>query len=223
MLPKTRNTKSATKPGALVRAARRFRQETEATHIGVVIDATGSRAAVWEEAQRVQARMFRRLGGGSRLSLRLVHFGGGEITDHGWADSARRVARNMAAVRCRAGLTQVIPALMQFTAAPDAETARAIILIGDSFEEESRSAERAGAALKAAGIKVFSFLEGEDMAAGDAFARLAAMTGGRFARFGDELPLAALCEGVALLSAGRSDELKCIRNKAVRRLFAPPR
>jgi hypothetical protein len=94
-------------------------------------------------------------------------------------------------------------------------------LIGDCFEEDAAQAARLGHALKAAGIKVFAFLEGEDWTADAVFRGLAATTGGRFARLGDELPLDALCAGVALLTAGGAKALAQIENKQVKRLLLP--
>ena len=51
------------------------------------------------------------------------------------------------------------------------------------------------------------------------FRRLAEETGGKFARFGEDLPLGALCEGVALLTAGGDQAVKRLGNKKVRQLL----
>lgn len=219
MLPEKTNSAARQGKGIVARAAARFREARRGTRIGFVIDATGSRARQWEQAQTIQARMFRAAGRRSGMHLRLVHYGGGALCDHGWQDSPRNIAAAMARVRCRSGLTQILPALSRFADDGPDGNAKAIILIGDAFEEDPEEATRIGAALKVAGIRLYAFLEGEDWTAADAFRRLAEMTGGRFARFGDDLPLDELCQGVALLSAGGDGRLRRLKHDKVRRLL----
>ena len=163
--------------------------------------------------------MFRSIAKLSALSLRLAHFGGFGLADHGWMTDPRAVAAQMASVRCITGCTQIIPALAAFAAEAPESRAHALILIGDAFEENIEEAAQLGAALKAAGIKVFSFLEGKDWTAETAFRRLAEATGGKFAQFGADLPLADLCEGAALLAAGGEKAIARLGNKRVRQLL----
>ena len=63
MLPdETKETSPATKSAfsrALERFAARQEERRRETRIGFIIDATGSRDATWEQAQTIQARMFR--------------------------------------------------------------------------------------------------------------------------------------------------------------------
>lgn len=220
MLPtKTVNKSAANSTGAFMRAMKRFRTTRERVHIGLIIDATSSRAKTWEQAQKIQMRMFGRITGLGRLSLRLVHFGGYEVVDHGWQSDPKRLAAKMAAVRCVSGLTQILESLEYFI--DDATPrANAIILIGDCFEECSEEAEHVARRLAARKTKVFSFLEGnEDPVAEAVFKRLAAVTGGKFARLGAELPLGDLCEGVALLAAGGEKAVKRLSNQKAQRLL----
>lgn len=209
------------KSGAFTRALERFREQRKAdsriTRIGFIVDATGSRHATWEQAQTVQGRMFQAVAGLGRVSLRLVHFGGGVLTDHGWSEDTGRLAARMAAVRCHAGQTQVLPALRAF--ADDGERADAVILVGDAFEEEPDEALLLCQALRQRGIRVFAFFEGDLRAAEDQFRLIAETTGGRFARLGDDLPLADLCEGVALLAAGGEKAVRRLGNERARRLL----
>jgi hypothetical protein len=224
MLPAIIKT-NATKKSALSRALQRFtarREERQRiTSLGFLIDATASREASWEAAQASQAKMFRATAKLGALSIRLLHFGGEQLTDHGRMTSARELAAAMASVRCAGGYTQILPGLSVFLRDPPEGRADAIILIGDCFEESPAEAEQIALALKEAGIRVFCFLEGEDWTAEAVFRRLAELTGGRFARLGEELPLGALCEGVALLTAGGSKAVKRLENKQVRLLLLP--
>ena len=208
------------------RAMDRYKKHTEIkqpTRIGFLIDATRSREKTWEQAQTIQAKMFRAASGLKAIKLRLVYFGGGCLSALGWENDAYSVAENMAAVRCRAGLTQIIEGLQSFLAETPEDKATAIILIGDCFEENSGQAERAAILLKEKGIKVFSFIEGNDPTAQSVFRRLSEITGGQFARFGSDLPLSDLCEGVALLTSGGEKALGRLKNKSVRTLLLGPK
>jgi hypothetical protein len=128
----------------------------------------------------------------------------------------------MAKVKCRTGLTQTIQGLECFIDEKPENRAGAIILIGDSFEEDIINAAKTAALLKTKNIKVFSFIEGDDWTAHSVFQNLAATTGGKFAKFGDDLPLGALCEGVALLTSGEEKALTQLKNDKVRLLLAGP-
>ncbi len=95
-------------------------------------------------------------------------------------------------------LTQINGALrLLLNDAPD-DKADALILIGDSFEEDSDKAARFSAKLQRRGIKIFSFIDGDD------------------------LPLAALCEGVALLASGGRKALNRLKNEKARLLLSGP-
>lgn len=216
-------TRSSTAKGALRRALERFAareaERRRVTRLGFLIDATASRAATWEQAQAAQAQMFRSVRKLGRLAVRLVHFGGGQLADDGWFDDPRSAADAMARVRCQSGVTQILPGFAAFLGAPSEKRPSVVILIGDSFEEDAREAERLGAALRHEGIRVFSFLEGRDTRAQSAFRALADATGGRFAALGADLPLDALCEGVALLAAGGDQAVQRLGNKQARALL----
>lgn len=217
MLPTIKSTNAA--PSAFQRARERFAARKRPARIGFLVDATGSRFDTWENAQCTQARMFRLAGQLRALSLRLVHYGGGQLIDHGWMDSPRDVAAAMASVRCEQGLTQILQGLCAFQHDAPESRADAIILIGDCFEEDASQAQQVALALKQAGIRVFCFLEGPDWTAERVFRRIAEITGGKFAKFGSELPLPDLCQGVALLTAGGPKALKRLENKRARQLL----
>lgn len=226
MLPaKIRNaaSKAIDQNSVFTRALERYREVVRPVRIGFVIDATGSRADTWEQAQAVQRRMFDATARINRISVRLVHFGGARLTDDGWKSGARELAAAMAGVRCARGLTQILPALRCFVDAPAQDRARAVIVIGDSFEEDVAVVSGVSAVLKRAGVKVFSFLEGDDALAALAFRQLAEGTGGKFARFGDDLSLGDLCEAVAVLASGGEKAVRRLaNNRAAALLLAPP-
>lgn len=222
MLPIKREMKSPARQGAFSRALTRFKVHQQAkrpTRLGFIVDATGSREATWQRAQTVQAEMFRAAADIRALHLRLLHFGGGELSDHGWIARPQQVAAVMGRVRCHAGQTLILPALEAFLADDTEERASAVILIGDAFEEDEAEIEWIAAALRREGIRIFSFLEGGSRKAERVFRRLSAETGGAFAMFGAALPLGDLCTGVALLAAGGSAALKRLPHPGVRQLL----
>lgn len=186
-------------------------------YVGVLIDATASRDPTWTQTQEIQASMFEKVTSYGAMTLRLVHFGGNEITDLGWKKDSRAVASHMAEVSCVTGNTQILASLRLFL---DGEkTAKSIILIGDAFEENMDSIPELAAALRAQGTKIYAFHEGYDDRAKQAFRALAEQTGGAFAKFGPDMPLQDLCEGVALVSIGGASALERLENAKVKTLL----
>jgi hypothetical protein len=183
-------------------SAERFREASRPSRIGFVIDTTASRADTWEQAQAVQRRMFDATARLRRLAVRLIHYGGDEVTDHGWAASARDLSAAMAGVRCVKGMTQILPSLRAFLNEEAAQRAQAVILVGDCFEEDVAGVARIAAAFREAGIRIYTLHEGEDPLAQRVFRELADGTGGRFLRFGAALPLGEVIEAIAVLTAG---------------------
>jgi len=218
-LMKTDRNTPAKGKGTFMRALARFREARKVVRIGLIIDATASRGDTWERAQMIQDRMFTQVSGMRALSLRLIHFGGNDLTDHGWQDSPKALAAKMAAVRCASGLTQILPALEAFLDDQENDQASAIILIGDAFEECSDEAGTIAGLLAARNIRVFCFLEGDHGTAETVFQLLASITGGKFARFGSDLPLSDLCEGVALLASGGAKAVGRLSNTKARQLL----
>ena len=222
IIPENLTSQASAFSRALARFQAKKQEMGQPARIGFLIDATGSRRSTWEEAQSIQNRLFRQVAGNRRIELRLVHFGGNELSDHGWKRDPLSIAMTMTAVRCQRGLTQILPGLERFLMEGDGRSADAVILVGDCFEEEIGDARLTAAKLKAAGIKVYSLLEGDDWVANEAFRCLAEATGGTFAKFGETLPLGDLCEGIALLTAGGRKALARLPNKTVQRLLLPP-
>ncbi|MEW8092424.1 MAG: hypothetical protein AB2784_22700 [Candidatus Thiodiazotropha endolucinida] len=219
------NQISVKQDNILKRAITRYKTRAAAkrgVRIGFIIDATASRRKTWEEAQVIQARMFKATQDISALNLRLVHYGGENLNDLGWESDVRKIAAHMAAVRCERGLTQINDALRLFLDEAPEDKADAIILIGDSFEEDSDDTAHLTKQLKRQKIKIFSFIDGDDLTGTTVFEKLATNTGGTFAQFGEDLPLAALCEGVALLTSGGRKALRHLKNEKARLLLSGP-
>jgi hypothetical protein len=190
-------------------------------NIGFLIDATASRSSTWEEAQSIQSKMFESVTGMGSMGMRLVHFGGNQLSANDWTKDTKEMASKMADVSCRGGQTQIIDGFNAFLSDADSEKANSIILIGDSYEESEYDIEETANRLKDKGIKVFAFHEGDDHwgEAENAFKKFAEITGGTFAKFGADMPLQDLCEGVALLTVGGQSALNRLKNAGARQLL----
>jgi hypothetical protein len=129
----------------------------------------------------------------------------------------------MSGVRCVRGLTQILPSLRALLDERASERAQAVILVGDCFEEPFEEVAAVAAAYKAVGVRIFAFHEGDDALAQHVFRDLADGTGGRFFRFGESLPLADLCEAVAVLTASGDAGVRRLKdNRAAPLLLAAP-
>ncbi len=188
-------------------------------NIGFVIDATGSRSSNWEEAQSIQAKMFESVSSFAKMNLRVIHYGGDEVSNNSWESNPETVKSLMSEVRCRGGNTQIVESLSLFMSSDNKIMPRSIILVGDSFEEDMSDLTNIAQKLLEHKIKVFSFLDGNDSDAEEAFKFLSQKTGGVFAKFGSDMPLKDLCEGVALMSAGGQSALSRLQNSAARDLL----
>ena len=62
-----------------------------------------------------------------KLHLRLMSFGGSNVSDFGWSNNPKELGAKMASVRCRQGLTRYLQSLNTFLD-DDASDLQAIIL-----------------------------------------------------------------------------------------------
>ena len=204
---------------AVLKAAAKNSGTVGTGRIGFVIDATGSRSASWKEAQKIQAGMFDSVAQFGVMTLRLTHFGGNMTQDHGWNKDSKTVTAKMSTVECEWGSTQILECLRKFLDDKPEAQAQSIVVIGDSFEEDSSEIAPLTALLKARKIKVFTFLEEGYSSAEPAFRQLAEQTGGVFAAFGSDMPLKDLCEGVAMMSTGGINALQKLQSGAAKTLL----
>jgi hypothetical protein len=195
-----------------------------AARLCFVIDATQSRARTWKAAQKIQAQMFRVAQRSGNLLAQVIYFQGtrtiAAVTDE-WAGSADILVHEMAKVECRTGPTQILQSLR--IARELGSTA--IVLIGDAFEECPEALDVQAERFSGAGIPMFTFLEGDDREATLAFRRLAEITGGAFAVFGDDRHLGDLVTAAATYATGGTEALAQLPGAAageVLRQLPPP-
>jgi hypothetical protein len=189
----------------------------QAGNLGFIVDATASRKAAWAEAKTILRRSFQKSAPFGKLTLRLVHYGGGKMTPHPWSDNPDAVAAIMDKVDCVSGSTQIIPSLEIFLDDAEKKVTKNIILSGDSFEEDIEKLKKIAERLAKESIRVFAFLEGNDPTATIAFQALAETTGGLFKPFDGDMP--DICAGIAMQTVGGRAALAHLPNARARQLL----
>jgi len=169
------------------------------------MDATASREPSWDMAARIQNEMFeatRDIGG---LAVQLAFFRGfGEFKVSGWQSDPKAIHRLMNGVFCLAGQTQVEKVLKHARNEATRSAVRAVVYVGDCFEENLDHVGQVAGELGLLGVPVFMFHEGHDPDGERAFRHIAKLSGGAYAHFdaaSAEL-LKKLLGAVAVFAAG---------------------
>lgn len=169
------------------------------------MDATASREPTWDMASRIQGEMFeatRDIGG---LAVQLAFFRGfDEFKVSGWLTDANDIHRLMSSVFCLAGQTQVDKVLKHARNQATKAGVRAVVYVGDCFEEDVDQVGRTAGELGILGVPVFVFHEGQDANAERAFRHFAKLSGGAYVHFDATSPdvLKKLLGAVAVFAAG---------------------
>lgn len=181
------------------------------------MDATASREASWDMAAQIQGEMFeatREIGG---LAVQLAFFRGfGEFKVSGWLTRGQDIHRLMSAVFCLAGQTQVEKVLKHArNEARGAGGVRAVIYVGDCFEENIDHVGQMAGELGILGVPVFVFHEGLDPQAERAFRHIGKLSGGAYAHFDATSAdtLKRLLAAVAVFAAGGREALDAFADK----------
>ncbi len=169
------------------------------------MDATASREPSWDQAARIQGEMFEATRGLGALQVQLAFFRGfGEFKVSPWLSKASEIHRLMTSVYCRAGITQVEKVLKHGRNEAARRGVRAIVYIGDCFEEDVDGVGQVAGELGLLGVPVFMFHEGLDATAARAFRHIAKLSGGAYVRFdeGSAAVLKRLFAAVAVFATG---------------------
>ena len=191
------------------------------------LDATMSRGGTWDQAAAVQADLFREAGRVGGLSVQLMWFRGvGEFRASPWTARPAELVREMTAVECRAGLTQIGRALSHAVAEHERNPVAAMVYAGDACEEPADPLVAQAGVLGMQGVRLFMFQEGHDPVAADVFRAVAKVSGGAYARFGpgSAATLRALLRATAVYAAGGPKALAAHERRTgekVLRLSAP--
>lgn len=175
------------------------------------LDATMSRQPTWDRACALQAGMFdqvARLGG---LSVQLAYFRGiSECRASRWVSDPDGLRALMEKIDCRGGHTQLTRILRHAAGQAADMPVKALVFIGDAFEEKIDDACAAAGALALRNVPVFLFQEGQDSEASRAFAEIARLTRGAHCTFdaSSARELADLLKAVATYAAGGDNALQ---------------
>ena len=101
------------------------------------MDATASREPTWDRACALQGQMFLETEALGGLEVQLCYFRGmGEFAASPWLRRSQDLLRHMQAVRCRGGITQIERVLAHAARQARETRVSALVLIGDSMEED---------------------------------------------------------------------------------------
>jgi len=169
------------------------------------LDATMSRQATWDIAQSVQGRMFTTAAAHGGLDVQLVYYRGfSECKASRFVTGGQRLAALMSKINVGAGQTQIERVLRHVLDETRKTPVRALVFVGDATEERLDVLAGLAGELGLLGVKAFLFQEGRDSAAGQAFRKIAQLTGGAYAAFDLSAPerLVALLSAAAAYAAG---------------------
>jgi hypothetical protein len=188
------------------------------------MDATASREATWDRACHIQAEMFAETAALGGLEIQLCYYRGlKEFKASGWLTDTASLQRQMAAVRCLGGYTQIGRVLKHATAMAKRQRTDALVFVGDCLEENVDDLCQRAGVLGILGVPAFMFHEGGDARAGQAFRQIARLTKGAYCPFdaGSARQLRDLLSAVAVYAAGGRLALERFgqrRGETVRRL-----
>ncbi len=169
------------------------------------LDATASREPTWDHACHLQSEMFeqtRNLGG---LRVQLCYYRGyREFFASDWLCNTDRLMQQMNAVRCLGGHTQIAALLKHAREETRRQKVQALIFIGDCMEEPVDDLCQLAGELGLLRVPVFTFHEGHDIVAAQAFKQISHLSGGAYCQFNRNSPklLQELLAAVAVYASG---------------------
>ena len=148
------------------------------------MDATASREHSWDMACQIQADMFMCTQDIGNLEISLCYFRGyHEFHVLDWSSNASSLRDQMLKVRCLAGHTQIKRTLEHAVKVCTTHKIKAVVLVGDSFEESIDDVGKVAGKLGMLGVPVFMFHEGHDPSTKQAFQHIAQLTHGAYCPF----------------------------------------
>lgn len=148
------------------------------------LDATASRQPTWDLACELHAELFNEADRLGNVAIQLCYYRGHrEFHASRWATTPGALRGQMLGVTCRGGMTQLTRLLSHAAEEAGAHPLRAVIFVGDCFEESEDAMLAAGAQLALRNVPVLIFQEGRDPTARRAFGALARLTRGALLPF----------------------------------------
>jgi len=181
------------------------------------LDATASREPTWDTACQLQGRMFEETGSLGGLLIQLCFYRGfREFRAGAWCEDAGALQREMTAVRCLGGQTQIGRVLDHALAEAREQKVQALVFIGDAMEEDADALCHKAGQLGILNLPMFVFQEGGDPGVRSVFQQLARLSGGAWAPFDSSsaAQLRKLLSAVAIFAAGGRKALQDYSKKA---------
>ncbi len=180
------------------------------------MDATASREPMWDRACHIQGQMFEVTNALGGLDVQLCYYHGFEIFHASrWSNKSSTLLREMTAVYCSAGHTQIRRVLEHALTETKKHKVNAVVFIGDCMEEDANSLCTLAGELGILGVPLFIFHEGDEPEAAAVFRRMAKLSDGAYCYFDAHSAkhLGELLGAVAVYAAGGWQALDDYTNK----------
>ena len=180
------------------------------------MDATASREPAWDHACHIQAQMFDETAALGGLAIQLCYYRGfNDFSASGWLTNTADLQRQMAAVRCLGGHTQIRKVLRHTLGETRQDKVNALVFVGDCMEEDVDELCQLAGELGIHSVPVFLFHEGGQPAAEQAFRQIARLSGGAYCSFdaGSARQLRELLSAVAVYAAGGRPALEAFSKR----------
>lgn len=147
------------------------------------LDATASRESTWDHACALHAEMFDVTSSLGGIVVQLAYYRGyHEFHASPWSHEPATLLKQMSAVRCAGGRTQVTRLLKHAVQEQRTKRIGAIVFIGDAFEEDIDECCDVAGQLAMLKVPVFVFHEGHDAHAEHALRQIANLSQGAYCR-----------------------------------------
>ena len=171
----------------------------------------------------LHAELFTAVRDVGNIRVQLVYFRGfDQFHASPWKSTPDALLDTMLGVRCMGGRTQVLRVVEHARRECALHPIRALVLVGDCFEENPTEVVAAAGQLAVYGVPMFVFQEGHDAFAARTFSELAHITRGAHVPFrqGSARELRELLRAVATYAArGRSGLRAALDNPMARQLL----
>ncbi|MDA0789991.1 MAG: VWA domain-containing protein [Proteobacteria bacterium] len=193
------------------------RQAGRTGRLMFAMDATASREPTWDRACHLQGEMFSATDSLGGLSVQLCYYRGfNEFRALDWCSDTAVLLRQMSAVRCLGGQTQIGRVLKHALRAHHDSSLQAVVFVGDAMEENPDTLCDLAGQLGLQNIPAFMFQEGTLPLVRSTFQQMAQLSGGAWAPFdlNSAHQLKELLAAVAVFAAGGRSALEDLSSRS---------
>jgi len=169
------------------------------------MDATASREPSWDRACQIQGQMFEETATLGGLDVQMAYYRGfGEFQASKWVNNSAELVRQMTAVFCLGGETQIRKVLRHAINETKKKKVNALVFVGDCCEEDIDKLCALAGELGLLNVPVFIFHEGDEPTAARSFRQIVKLTNGAYCQFdgSSAQQLRDLMSAVAVYAAG---------------------